>query len=83
MAVGLWIAGMFLAVVGGMLSGLWWYTSWSSLRPIFAVLAGIFLYVGAADLLPESHHAHPKIWTTLATVAGMAVIYGVVSLSGG
>ena len=82
-SVSLWILGMFLAVVGGMLSGFWWSTSWSELRPIFAVLAGLFLYVGAADLIPESHHAHPTIWTTLATVAGMAVIYGVVSIGGG
>jgi len=46
-----------------------------------AAVSGLFLYVGASDLLPESHHAHPRAWTTICTILGMAFMYAVVSLS--
>jgi ZIP family zinc transporter len=45
-----------------------------------ALVGGFFLYVGASDLLPESHHAHPRAWTTICTILGMAFMYAVVSL---
>lgn len=44
---------------------------------ILATFCGFFIYLGAADLLPESHHSHPTRWTTVATVAGMLLIYAV------
>ncbi|MFA6422351.1 MAG: ZIP family metal transporter [Candidatus Buchananbacteria bacterium] len=47
-----------------------------------AVFCGFFLYIGASDLLPESHHSHPTFWTTFCTIIGMAVLYGVVRLAG-
>src|SRR5262249_32598476 len=34
---------------------------------ILAGFAGFFLFIGASDLLPESHHAHPKFLTTIVT----------------
>lgn len=37
---------------------------------ILATFSGFFLYIGASDLLPESHHAHPRILTTVATLLG-------------
>ncbi len=48
--------------------------------PIFAVgfllafLAGEFLYLGAADLLPEAHHGQKSAKLVLATVAGVVLI---------
>lgn len=42
---------------------------------VLAVFAGLFLYLGASDLVPESQHAHPKILTTVTTVLGAAVVY--------
>lgn len=48
-----------------------------------ALFAGFFLYIGASELLPESHHRHPRAWTTVATVLGVAMIWLVVRLSGG
>ncbi|HJW42055.1 MAG TPA: ZIP family metal transporter [Rhizomicrobium sp.] len=42
---------------------------------ILAVFAGLFFYLGASDLVPESQHAHPKMLTTAMTVLGAAVIY--------
>jgi ZIP family zinc transporter len=41
---------------------------------ILAMFAGFFLYIGASDLLPESHHAHPKLFTTIATICGAATL---------
>ncbi len=44
---------------------------------VLALFAGLFLYLGASDLVPESHHAHPKFLTTAMTVLGAALVYGV------
>lgn len=52
------------------------------LSPMLAIFAGIFLYIGASDLLPESGHHHSKIFTTISTILGILTIYLVVSLSG-
>jgi zinc transporter ZupT len=50
---------------------------------MLAVFAGFFLYIGASELLPESHHRHPKAWTTVATVLGVVLIGVVVRLASG
>jgi ZIP family zinc transporter len=49
---------------------------------VLAVFAGFFLYIGASELLPESHHRHPRAWTTVSTVLGVALIWAVVRLAG-
>jgi zinc transporter ZupT len=48
-----------------------------------AVFAGFFLYIGAAALAPASHRALPRLWTSLATLAGMGFIWVVVRLAAG
>jgi ZIP family zinc transporter len=40
-----------------------------------ALFGGFFLYIGASDLIPESFHAHPKLLTTMMTLAGAALLY--------
>jgi ZIP family zinc transporter len=47
-----------------------------------ALFAGFFLYIGASDLLPESYHNHPSTWTTVATLAGIGVLYVLVRIAG-
>jgi len=47
-----------------------------------ALFGGFFLYIGASDLIPESHHAHPKFLTTGMTVLGAAVMFAAVSFAG-
>lgn len=49
---------------------------------LLAAFAGAFLYIGASELVPESHQRHPHLWTSIATALGMAVIYGAVRLAG-
>lgn len=51
------------------------------LAQLMAIFAGFFLYIGASELLPDSHHRHPRAWTTAATVAGVALIWGVVRMA--
>jgi len=45
---------------------------------VLAIFFGFFLYIGASDFIPESHHAHPKVLTTTMTLIGAAVIYAAV-----
>ena len=47
-----------------------------------ALFGGFFLYIGASDLIPESFHAHPKLLTTVMTLAGAAILYLAVRLIG-
>lgn len=49
---------------------------------ILAVFTGFFLYLGASDLIPESHHHHPTLWTTISTILGFLVLYGAIRLIG-
>ena len=42
---------------------------------VLAVFCGFFLYIGASDLLPESHHRHPKRLTSLMNILGAAFIW--------
>jgi len=53
-----------------------------SLGLLLALFCGFFLYIGASDLLPESHHAHPTYLTTIMTILGVLVLYGAVTLAG-
>ncbi|MCX6702503.1 MAG: permease, partial [Candidatus Wolfebacteria bacterium] len=48
---------------------------------VLALFSGFFLYIGASDLIPESHHAHPKFLTTIMTILGVAVLYVAIKLS--
>jgi len=52
-----------------------------TLSIVLALFAGFFLYLGASELLPESHHRHPRIWTTAMTLLGVGVIYVVVQFA--
>jgi ZIP family zinc transporter len=43
---------------------------------ILGSFVGVFLYIGASDLLPEARE-HDSPWPVAATVAGMALLWGV------
>ena len=49
---------------------------------ILAIFCGFFIYIGASDLLPESHHGHPKVWTTISTILGIILIFIVTKIAG-
>jgi len=45
------------------------------LGSILSIFVGLFLYLSTSSLIPESHHRHPKIWTTISTIIGILVIF--------
>lgn len=48
---------------------------------VLAVFCGFFLYIGASDLLPESHHLHPKRLTAALNIAGASLIWLTIHLA--
>jgi ZIP family zinc transporter len=70
-----WLLVDALAPAAGVLATLFFTVSQTTLGYLLALFAGFFLYIGASDLLPESHHSHPVYWTTLSTVLGVAALY--------
>jgi zinc transporter, ZIP family len=68
------IAPLFGALVGSTVD-----VSERTLAHLLALYAGIFLYIGATDLLPEAH-SHPSGRRLAVTLAGFAGVFLVVSL---
>lgn len=75
-----WLLADAAAPVAGAASTLFFRIPESSLGLVLAVFVGTFLYLSASDLIPESHHRHPRALTTIMTLFGALVIYTVVHL---
>ena len=70
-----WVAIVAIAPVFGVLLGLLITIPDQVLGAMLAVFAGFFLYVGAAELLPEAHRSDRSRWVVLATLGGVVAIY--------
>jgi ZIP family zinc transporter len=70
-----WLLLDAVAPVLGVASTYLFTLSDEQLGIVLSVFCGFFLYIGASDLLPESHHRHPKVLTGLMNIAGAAVIW--------
>lgn len=70
-----WLFVDALAPVLGIAATLLFTLTPSTFSLALALFAGFFLYIGASDLIPESHHAHPKFLTTAMTLLGALVLY--------
>lgn len=70
-----WLTVDAIAPFLGVLATRFFTLSSANLGLILALFCGFFLYIGAGDLLPESHHRHPKLVTSLMTILGAGVIY--------
>ena len=70
-----WDSNVPVAPVVGVLVGIVVPVPESVLGGMLAVFAGFFLYIGAAELLPEAHRAERSRWLVLATLVGVAAIY--------
>ena len=77
-----WLLVDALAPVLGAASTLLFVIPESYIGLILAIFVGTFLYLSAADLIPESHHRHPRALTTLMTLLGALVLYTVVHIAG-
>lgn len=77
-----WLLIDALAPALGVISTYFFSVSEGVLGLILAIFCGFFLYIGASDLVPESHHRHPRALTTIMTILGMAIIYLVIHFAG-
>jgi len=77
-----WLIVDAIAPVVGVIVTLFFSVSEGTLGFLIALFSGFFLYIGASDLLPESHHAHPMRWTTISTLLGMTFIYFAIKFAG-
>jgi ZIP family zinc transporter len=78
----IWLFIDAITPLAGVISTLFYKLPQSLFGMVLALFAGFFLYIGASDLLPESQKNQPAIWTTVATVLGIAVIYVAIRLAG-
>ena len=76
-----WLIVDAVAPVIGAASTLLFSLPEEGLSIVLALFSGFFLYIGASDLIPESHHAHPKFLTTVMTLLGAAVLYAAIRLA--
>lgn len=77
-----WLVVDAVAPVVGALASIALTIPTHELAVLLALFSGFFLYVGGSDLLPESYHAHPRLLTTFATVAGAVCLYVVAQVAG-
>jgi ZIP family zinc transporter len=78
-----WLSVDAVAPLIGVLSTAFVTISQEQLGLVLALFCGFFLYIGASDLLPESHHRHPKALTGLMNIAGAAVIFLAIHFASG
>ena len=70
-----WVGLVSLAPVLGVVVGLLLPVPDRVLGGMLAVFAGFFLYIGAAELLPEAHRSDRSRWVVASTLAGVIAIY--------
>jgi ZIP family zinc transporter len=70
-----WVSIVAIAPVVGVVVGILVPVPDSVLGGMLAVFAGFFLYIGAAELLPEAHRADRSRWLVIATLVGVGAIY--------
>ena len=75
-----WLVADAVAPLLGAVSTLFFRVSDAYVGLVLAVFVGTFLYLSASDLIPESHHRHPRALTTVMTLLGALVLYTVVHL---
>jgi len=76
-----WLLADAVAPGLGIFSTLFFQVQPGVLGIALALFSGFFLYIGASDLIPESHRAFPKALTTVMTLLGIAVLYAAVTLA--
>jgi zinc transporter, ZIP family len=70
-----WVTYVAIAPVLGVIVGLILPLPEEVLGAMLAVFAGFFLYIGAAELLPEAHRSDRSRLVVVATLVGVAAIY--------
>lgn len=76
-----WVHINAIAPVVGIMIGSFINIPNQILGGILAFFAGLFLYIGASDLVPECHHDHPKFMTGVSFLIGCTFIWGIVNFA--
>jgi zinc transporter ZupT len=76
-----WLAADALAPLVGILAAQLVAVPGPILALLMALFAGLFLYVGASELLPKSRRDRPRRSTVAATLIGLGLIYAVVRIT--
>lgn len=74
-AARIWLVLNGAAPMLGVLLGLGIAVPALMLAPLMAGFAGVFLYIGACELLPRSYALDPRLRTTLASIGGMMLMF--------
>jgi zinc transporter ZupT len=77
----LWLIADAIAPLVGIGATLLFRVPEQSFSLVLALFSGFFLYIGASELLPESHHRYPRFLTSIMTVFGALVIYTAIHFS--
>jgi ZIP family zinc transporter len=75
-----WLLADAAAPIAGALTTVFFSMPRQQFGRVLALFCGFFLYIGAAELLPESQHSHSTRLTTVATLLGMGVLYIVIKM---
>ena len=70
-----WVAYVAVAPVVGVIVGLLLPLPEAMLGAMLGIFAGFFLYIGAAELLPEAHRSDRSSLVVVATLVGVLAIY--------
>jgi ZIP family zinc transporter len=70
-----WVAYVAVAPVVGVIVGLLLPLPDAMLGAMLGIFAGFFLYIGAAELLPEAHRSDRSPLVVIATLVGVVAIY--------
>ena len=78
-----WLIADAAAPLIGIAATRLFHVSQGVLGLVLGLFTGFFLYIGASELTPSSYRTLPRLWTSLATVIGMAAIWLAVRLAQG
>ncbi len=77
---GIWLLGVdAIARVSGAILGTTLALSNNFIAIYLALFAGIVIYLATSHILPEAHSRHSSRWTIVATIAGVLVMWALVS----
>ena|SRR5438128_2431714 len=76
-----WLVVDALAPAAGALSTLFFTLPPARLGLALALFSGFFLYIGASDLLPESHRRSRSAWPLFLTILGAVTLYAAIRLA--
>lgn len=77
-----WLLADALAPVIGIVLTLFVHLPEAWFGLVIALFAGFFLYLGASELVPDSHNAYPRRITTIGTILGAALVFVTTQVAG-